>query len=205
MFDAHFLFIDYNKPMLSDQFFKNTKDKPPSRILLEALSYTDIQNYTIALDLGCGAFRDTRFLLEKGLAVDAVDNDARVVELVPEYKNLHFYNQSFQDFTYPVGRYDIVNAQYSLPFCAPEHFPQVWEKIVLSLKTGGLFAGQFFGPEDGFAPKQSMTFLDKSQVEKLFVNFDIHTFVEAKRTKPTATGRQKSWHVFDVIATTKFP
>lgn len=48
-----------------------------------------------------------------------------------------------------------------------------------------------------------MTFLDKEAVEALFKDFTVHTFVEAKRTSKTATGREKFWHVFDVIAEKK--
>lgn len=187
--------------MITEKFLKNTKDLPPNRILLEAFPY--IKDYANALDLGCGAFRDTRFLLEKGFVVDAVDNSPNVEWVEQENKNLHFFSQSFTEFTYLENKYDIVNAQYSIPFCDPTDFTEVWRKIANSLKSGGIFAGQLFGLEDSFAPDEKMTFLEKERVEELFQNFKIHTFVEAKRTSMTATGRQKFWHVFDVIGEKK--
>ena len=184
--------------MISDKFLQNTKGKPPSRILLEALSF--VKAHQRALDLGAGAFKDTIFLLEKDFQVDAVDNSPNVAELAPEEKGLHFFSTSYETYAFPQDTYDIVNAQYSLPFCQPEHFASVWQSLVDSLKAGGVFAGQFFGQDDGFAPDEKMTFLSKKATEELFEGFKVHTFVEAKRTSKTATGREKFWHVFDIIA-----
>jgi len=184
--------------MISDTFLKNTKDLPPNRILLEAFPY--IKNYENALDLGCGAFRDTRFLLEKGFVVDAVDNSPNIEWTGGVNNKLKFYPTSFSEFTYLKNKYDLINAQYSIPFCDPADFKQVWSEIVSSLKVGGVFAGQLFGTEDGFAPDKKMTFLNKQDVEVLFQDYKVHTFVEAKRTSKTATSREKFWHIFDVIA-----
>lgn len=184
--------------MISDTFLKNTKDLPPNRVLLEAFPY--IKKFENALDLGCGAFRDTRFLLEKGFTVDAVDNSPNVEWVGGSNDTLNFYPKSFSEFTYPEGRYDLINAQYSIPFCDPANFKQVWSQITYSLTVGGIFTGQFFGNEDGFVPDDKMTFLDKKEVEILLQDFQVHTFVEAKRTSKTATGREKFWHIFDVIA-----
>lgn len=159
-----------------------------------------MKTFQHALDLGAGAFKDTIFLLEEGFSVDAVDNAENVAVIAPDNPALHFFHVSYEEYEFPVEVYDLVNAQYSLPFSHPQHFQKIWQSIKKSLKKGGVFAGQFFGYEDGFAPDEKMTFLDKEKVEVLFMDFKIHTFVEAKRTQKTATGREKFWHVFDVIA-----
>lgn len=127
--------------MILDKFFQNTKALPPSRILLEALPY--VKEYGRALDLGAGAFKDTRFLLEKRFVVDDVDKADNVAELAPEAEAFHFFPQSYEEYDFPKETYDLVNAQYSLPFGHPDHFPAVWQSISNSLKTGGIFAGQF--------------------------------------------------------------
>ena len=184
--------------MISDTFLKNTKNKPPSKLLVEALPFV---SYTTgrALDLGCGAFKDSMFLLEQGFIVDAVDNAENVAALAPQHNGLTFYHQSFSEFTFNEGQYDLINAQFSLPFTPPNTFTEVWDKVVSSLPLGGVFAGQLFGPEDGFADRPEMTFLDRQAVESLFTSFMVRTFVESKRTSKTATGHDKFWHIFDVI------
>src|SRR5258708_30442219 len=50
------------------------------------------------------------------------------------------FRSSFHESTWPTC--DLVNASFSLPFCAPERFPEVWERIVESLRPGGRFCGQ---------------------------------------------------------------
>ena len=184
--------------MISDTFLKNTKDKPPSKLLVEALPFV---SYTTgrALDLGCGAFKDSVFLLENGFIVDAVDNAENVAAMVSQQDGLTFYQQSFSEFTFNEGRYDLVNAQFSLPFTSPDTFTEVWDKMVSSLPSGGVFVGQFFGPEDEFSDRPEMTFLDRQEVENLCASFTVRTFVESKRTGKTATGHDKFWHIFDVI------
>jgi SAM-dependent methyltransferase len=184
--------------MISDIFLQNTKNLPPNRILQEALPY--VKDFKHALDLGCGAFRDTHFMLEKGFNVDAIDNSLNVSWTEPDNQKMRFYSQSFSEFSYEKDKYDLVNAQYSIPFCNPDDFKRVWSNVTHTLKVGGIFAGQLFGTEDGFSPDNNMTFLSREEVAALFDNFKIHTFVEAKRTAKTATGREKFWHVFDVIA-----
>ena len=54
-------------------FYKRTKDKTPSFLLVQALNHCVRRND--ALDLGCGAGRDTRFLLQQGFRVTAVDRN----------------------------------------------------------------------------------------------------------------------------------
>lgn len=184
--------------MISDTFLKSTKNKPPSKLLVEALPFVS-HTTGRALDLGCGAFKDSVFLLEKGFIVDAVDNAENVSALAPQHDGLTFYQQSFSEFTFNEVYYDLVNAQFSLPFTSPDTFTVVWDKIVSSLLSGGVFAGQFFGPEDGFTDCSEMTFLDRQAVENLFTSFTVRTFVESKRTSKTATGHDKFRHIFDVI------
>ena len=44
----------------------------------------------------------------------------------------------------------MINARFSLPFCAAVEFPGLWGELIKSLKVGGIFCGQFFGPDDEF-------------------------------------------------------
>lgn len=188
--------------MISDKFLEATKNLKPSMLLTEALPYVHTKGR--ALDLGSGAFKDTRHLLTEGFSVDAVDNEPNVKEYAQGVEGMQFHPQSFDTYEFPTETYDLINAQYSLPFNSPDTFPEVWERIIASLKTGGIFTGQFFGMNDEWrASRPGMTFLTREQVEALFQGFAVHTFVESKRTKNTATGVPKFWHVYDVIAEKK--
>ncbi len=58
-------------------YYNATSSKPPSRLLMRALEYVRKGNNTLtALDLGAGALVDSKFLLDQGFIVTAVDNSA---------------------------------------------------------------------------------------------------------------------------------
>ncbi len=100
-----------------EDFYKITKDRPPWPLLVQAVSL--LSQKKDALDLGCGAGRDTRFLLEQGFTVTAVDNDPHAIALLADLPQnclrvLHF---SFEAFDFET--YELVNAHFTLPcFCS---------------------------------------------------------------------------------------
>lgn len=109
----------------------------------------------------------------------------------------------FGAFAFPTAHYDLVNAQYALPFIKPDLFAQVFQHMLDSLKVGGVFAGQLFGERDTWATTETMTFHTRSEVEELFRPLDVLVFEEEETDGPTALGAMKHWHVFHVIARKK--
>jgi tellurite methyltransferase len=93
-----------------------------------------------------------------------------------------------------------VNSSFALPFCPPAVFPAVWQRIQTSLRPGGRFSGQLFGDRDGWSGEQDMTFQTRTQVETLLASFNVEQLEEIEEDGATATGRQKHWHLFHVIA-----
>jgi hypothetical protein len=93
-----------------------------------------------------------------------------------------------------------VNASFSLPFCPPEHFPSLWEKIVASLASGGRFCGQLFGDRDSWAIYTSMNHHTREQVEVLLQPFEVEVFEEEDHPGKTALGEDKHWHLFQIVA-----
>ena len=178
-----------------DQFNELTKNKPPRELLKRAAGTGDY-----ALDLGAGALNDTRYLLKQGYEVDVVDSNPSILELGKGLKKVHLFVSTFDTFDFPVAKYDLVNAEYSLPFNPPETFDFMFARLITSLKPGGVFVGQFFGVEDSWSNNKKMTFHTKGQVEALFKEFTISHFEETKKEGKTAMGQEKFWHYFDVIA-----
>ena len=64
----------------------------------------------------------------------------------------------------------------------------------------GRFAGNFFGLNDSWAGNKEMTFHSAEEVRKLFRNFEIEVFDERDEDGSTASGEEKHWHVYSVIA-----
>ena len=95
---------------------------------------------------------------------------------------------------------DLVNASFALPFCAPEHLPRLWERIVAAIRPGGRFAGQFFGDRDSWAPRADRTHHTHEEVLALLAGFDIEMMRIEERDDPPDVREPKHWHLFHVVA-----
>lgn len=185
----------------SSSYYENTHNAPPSDLLKQALKSIKSDTKT-ALDLGCGAGRDTRLLLDKDFTVTAIDidqNAAKYMRKLPHQDRLHFVCGSFGNFQFQ--KYDLINARYSLPFSPPGAFPEVFEKIKTALVPGGIFIGQLFGVEDEWNTLDSnMTFHDLDEAKSLLADLKVLVLKETNEAMQLADGTTKHCHVFNIIA-----
>jgi trans-aconitate methyltransferase len=153
-----------------------------------------------AVDLGCGAGRETRALLEAGWRVHAIDAEPSVTAALADVDD--------DRLTIEVTRFaelqalpdaDLVHAGYSLPYQSPEQFGRLWTLIRSCLRPGGWFAGNLFGERDSWAGAEGMTFLSGSSARELFDGLDVLYWTELDEDGQAYSG-PKHWHVFDVIA-----
>lgn len=179
------------------EYLHATSGRKHSPLLEKAFTY--VKNIGFALDLGAGTLGDTRFLLSKGFAVDAVDSESSFVDFGKDVR-ANLIVSTFDSFDFPIVKYDLINARYSLPFNPPETFNAMFARLFTALKPSGIFVGQFFGAEDSWSSNGEMTFLAKEQIESLLKDFNILHLEEIKKKGETALGSDKFWHVFDVIA-----
>ena len=181
-------------------YYKATRAKPPRPLLVKALEF--ISNKGKAIDLGGGALNDTRYLLEQGFDVTVIDKSPLMEQEAKNIKNerLHALTAGFEDFNFPKEEYDLASAMFALPFTAPAHFDEVFEKIKGSLKKGGIFCGQLFGDRDEWKTNSNMTFHTKEQAQDLLSDLEVISFKEDEKDDKTAKGEMKHWHVFHIIA-----
>lgn len=156
----------------------------------------------VAVDLGCGAGRDTLALLRAGWTVHAIDGEREAIErllaVAGTNDRLHVLVSPYAEATWP--ECDLLNSSFALPFCHPDDFPAVWERVVGSLGPGGRFAGQLFGERDGWSGNDGMTFQTRAEAEALFDGFELERFDEYEEDGHTAVGAPKHWHLFHVVA-----
>ena len=170
-----------------------------------------------AVDLGCGSGRDTAELLKRGWRVLAIDSEpAGVDRLVQRVagcgdtaSRLETRVARFEDASWPMS--DLVNSSYALPFCPPDSFMAVWDRIIASLVPGGRFCGQLFGDRDEWATPSTasardwssppgMSFHSKEDVRLLLGDLDIEHLDEVDEDGTTAVGDAKHWHLFHIVA-----
>jgi tellurite methyltransferase len=185
-------------------YFDQTKDKPPSKYLVQAVKLVGPQTYPAALDLGSGGGRDTRYLAQAGFAVTSVDA-APVAEdyLQPlNAPNITFILSTFEDFSFK--RYDLINASFSLPFLDRDKFMPVWQQIIQALNPNGIFVGELFGVLDSWNNNDNdMTFHTKDEIQSLLAGFHIHRLDEEQGDGTTLSRQPKHWDIFHVIAQKK--
>lgn len=167
-----------------------------------------------AIDLGCGNGRDTVLLLERGWRVLAIDAEVQAITALndrakdrahgnPDFdRYLTTQCCAFEDICWPTSL-QLVNASFSLPFCAPDRFPIVWQAIRRSLQAGGWFCGQFFGDRDEWSVYDDVMDVSRSDLMALLRGATIVELEEEEYDGQTATGTPKHWHIFHVIV--QFP
>ena len=104
-------------------------------------------NPTNAIDLGCGAGRDTVFLIDNGWNVLSIDKE-NTKEIISskldneKIKNFRFKNQNFEDIE--LEKTNLLVSNFSIPFCNKEYFNKFWKRITDSILKDRIFCRKFF-------------------------------------------------------------
>lgn len=169
----------------------------PRTLLIRTIPYVVYKN--AALDLGAGSLYDIEFLIHEGFKeVIAVDQTPKFREIVAPTGALFTYIEArFEAYDFPANHFDLVSAQYALPFVAPISFEKLWRRIMASLTEGGIFTGQLFGERDGWRENVNMTFHTVDDVHRLLSASDSLVFEEQEYDEKSPRG--KHWHYFDII------
>lgn len=185
-------------------YFENTKNYPPAPLLVKAMEYVKVK--TKAIDIGGGStLKDTKYLLSQGFNTTIIDKEKTVKAAVQKIQSekLKFFLCDFANFDFPVNEYDLAAAIYSLPFVQPSQFNDVFESVIKSLVTNGIFCGQFFGIRDSWCHNSQLTFLSKKVVLAILGDMEIIHLDEKEFEGKTADSSPKHWHVYNVIARKK--
>lgn len=136
--------------------FKQTQDKFINRL--------ETGNYI--LDFGCGSGRDTKYFIESGYDVTAIDGSEELCKSASAYTGIQVKNMLFQDLN-EVGCYDGIWACSSILHLPKDELKIVTKKMSRALKPNGIIYtsfkyGEFEGERNG----------------RYFTDFTIETFKE---------------------------
>jgi tellurite methyltransferase len=187
-------------------YYRQTAKRPPRDLLVQLLSRLDLEGDAspgrTAIDLGFGSGTDTLELLRRGWSVLAVDREQAAANFLARRvparwrARLTTVVAPFEGLQLPPA--DLVYASYSLPFCAPNRFPELWSTIRASVRPHGHFAGQLFGDRDEWHAETSMTFRTRRQLTPLLRGWKVELVRETDEQGHTVSGPKK-WHFFDLI------
>ena len=117
-----------------EEYYKNTENALPHPMVKKFIDM-NIRPEN-AIDLGCGAGRDTIYLIKNGWKVLSIDKE-NTREIISskldneELKNFDFKCQDFENIE--LGKNNLLVANFSIPFCNKDYFNELWNKISNSI------------------------------------------------------------------------
>ncbi len=138
--------IDYYNTNSSD-FINDTKKVEFSELQNRFLSL--LPEDALILDLGCGSGRDSRYFLDKGCRVTAVDASLEMCRQASVFTGLDVINATFEAFE-TAKRFDGIWACASLVHVERSELPFIINKYAAMLKKSGIFYLSFkYGDFEG--------------------------------------------------------
>ena len=112
-----------------------------------------LQTGAYILDFGCGSGRDTKYFLEQGYSVDAIDGSEELCKLASEFAGIKVKHMYFQELL-EVEKYDGIWACSSILHLALDDLEDVMKKMALAVKPNGIIYtsfkyGTFSGERNG--------------------------------------------------------
>lgn len=191
--------------MENEKYYINTKDAPPNKMITRFIKMNVTPQK--AIDLGCGAGRDTIYLIKNGwnvLAIDKENTEEFIISQLnfEEKTRFKFEKQNFENIKLEPN--NLLVANFCIPFCNAEFFAEFWNRITNSILKNGYFVGNFFGKNDAWNKKKEIIFFTKDEVQDLFKDsFEIIEFHEVEKELTTGMRNIKHWHLYNIIAKKK--
>lgn len=167
----------------ADEFYKSTVNVQFST--MQECFLEKLKKGSYILDFGCGSGRDTKYFLEKGCNVDAMDGSKELCKLASEYTGIEVKNMFFQELV-EVDKYDGIWACSSILHLPIDELDKVMRKMVVALKENGIIYtsfkyGTFAGERNGrfFTDMTEETFadflsrIDGLEVEEQWITSDV--------------------------------
>lgn len=195
-------------------YYRQTADRPPRRTTLTALAALSDRAgrpgpvSAPAVDLGCGAGRDTAAMLDAGCTVLALDRAPEAESALQSRfpaawsgGRLTFRRADFAGDRLDLPAACLVNASFCLPACPPDRFGALWSRIARAVAPGGLFAGHLYGPNDNWAARgDGLTIHSRNGIDALLADWEPLLIEEEETDSVTPRGEAKHWHIFHIVA-----
>ncbi len=127
------------------KYYENTKNALPHPMVKKFIDM-NIKPKN-AIDLGCGAGRDTIYLIKNSWEVLSIDRE-NTKEIISskldseEIKRFRFNVQNFEDIE--LEKNNLLVANFSIPFCNKDYFNEFWDKITDSILKDRIFCWKLF-------------------------------------------------------------
>lgn len=144
-----------------------------------SVDFTQIQNVFLELlpkdarilDFGCGSGRDTKYFLDCGYQVDAMDGSIELCRAASEYTGIHVKQMLFQELA-EVEKYDGIWACASILHVKKAELPDIIRKMSLATKENGIIYVSFkYGDYEGERNGRYFTDMTEISMKELLAAF----------------------------------
>lgn len=190
------------------KYYKVTRFSCARRLLLTAIEMAgdSARQPGLAFDIGAGTGAATRALLHHtAWDVRAIDADPAAKHYIKDRfpdglpPRLTLEQADILEYPMPRGQVDMIWAGLTLPYVPQADIATVCRRIFDSLKPGGVFAGDFFGPAHGHAGRADMNFQTEAQVERLMQDMFIIHIEHYQQTGTFSSGKSMMMDCHHVI------
>ena len=135
----------------ADEFYNSTVTV--EFVAMQERFLTKLKKGSCILDFGCGSGRDTKYFLEKGYHVDAIDGSKELCKLASKFTGIEVKNMCFEELS-EIDKYDGIWACSSILHLPISELAKVMKKMEVALKENGIIYtsfkyGTFAGERNG--------------------------------------------------------
>lgn len=160
--------------------------------------YTLFQKYckpgAKILDFGCGSGRDTKYFLEQGYQVEAIDGSKELCKIASEYTGLSVKHMYFHELK-TTEKYDGIWACSSILHVPVEYLPNILTRLYHALVVGGYLYTSFkYGDFSGDRNGRFFTNFTEDRFSALISTIPGFQLIETAITGDVRVGReQEKW------------
>ena len=161
--------------------------------MLEAWSRftSKLKDSSIVLDFGCGSGRDTKYFLEHGYQIEAIDGSEELCKVASKYTGITVKKMLFTELS-EVQKYDAVWACSSILHASSDELVNIMKKIWSALKDNGVFYTSFkYGTFEGDRNGRYFTDMTEESLSALLTKVTGFNIEEQWITSDVRPGREE--------------
>ena len=172
----------------SDLFAGSTKDLEFSTIQDSFLKY--LEPGSLILDFGCGSGRDSRYFIQKGYKVEAIDGSEEMVRIATETARIPVKQMLFNELD-EEDKYDGIFACASILHVPYDELPDIFARLKRALKDKGyLYVSFKYGEFSGYRNERFFTDLNEERFQSLIDEVQGFSIIEETITSDARKGRE---------------
>lgn len=172
----------------AESFYSDTVSVDLSKQRDKFLSYLDRNAFI--LDFGCGSGRDTKYFLDKGFSVDAIDGSVEMCRMASDYTGIDVRHMYFHELR-EKNKYDGIWACASILHLSYDELVSVFRRMNDALMAKGILYVSFkYGEFEGTRNGRWFTYMNEDRMNRLLCDIPLFNIVEMWTTNDVRPNRK---------------